>query len=187
MGALSLSRRWLRKGIYKPPLYYGLGFPSSITFRQAFIYFFISSLAIHFVILFRTLCARAMFAQSLIVALAGASILSQVAAQADTPEVVFDCSVTPGVCTNMCFGAYCRGYDVTLNYDKPSDSTKTDRRNKAGCTKKNRCSGGNSPDPDGPSCDEYPFASTSNADDVQAVNRCVPVAEQNSMTFAHNN
>ena len=125
-----------------------------------------------------------MFAQNLIVALAGASILSQVAAQA---EVVFDCSVTPGVCTNMCFGAYCRGYDVALNYDKPSDSKKTDRRNKAGCTKNNRCNGGNSPDPDGPSCDEYPFASTSNADDVQAVNRCVPVAEQNSMALAHEN
>ena len=123
-----------------------------------------------------------MFPQGWILALAGASFLSQVAAQA---EVVFDCSITPGVCTNMCFGAYCRGYEVALEYDKPSDATKTTRRNKAGCTKKNRCSGGNSPDPDGPSCDEYPFASTSNADEVQAVNRCVPVAEQNSKNFTY--
>lgn len=128
-----------------------------------------------------------MFPQGWILALAGASLLSQVAAQADTPEVVFDCSVTPGVCTNMCFGAYCRGYDVTLEYDKPSDATKTARRNKAGCTKSNRCNSGTSPDPDGPSCDEYPFASTSNADDVQAVNRCVPVAEQNSKHFIYQN
>ena len=126
-----------------------------------------------------------MFTKRAILALAGVSLLSQIAAQADTPEVVFDCSNTPGVCTNMCFGAYCRGYDVSLNYDKPTDAKKTTRRNNAGCTKKSRCSGGNSPDPEGPSCDEYPFASTSNADDVQAVNRCVPVAEQNSRTPTH--
>ena len=109
------------------------------------------------------------------------SPLTYVTAQADTPEMVYNCDNTPGVCTNMCFGAYCRNFDVNLHYDKPSNATKTARRKKAGCGPKNRCSGGGSPDPEGPSCDEYPFASTSNADDVQAVNRCVPTAEQNSM------
>ena len=35
MAALTLSGRWLREKIYKPPLHHGLGFPSSIPFRQA--------------------------------------------------------------------------------------------------------------------------------------------------------
>lgn len=122
-----------------------------------------------------------MFPTGWLLALAGASLMSHVTGQADTPEMVFDCNVTPGICTNMCFGAYCRGYDVSLNYDKPSGATKAARRNKAGCKSgSNRCTGGGSPDPDGGSCDEYPFAATSNADDVQAVNRCVPNAEQHS-------
>lgn len=129
-----------------------------------------------------------MFPTGWLLALAGASLMSHVTGQADTPEMVFDCNVTPGICTNMCFGAYCRGYDVSLNYDKPSGATKAARRNKAGCKSgSNRCTGGGSPDPDGGSCDEYPFAATSNADDVQAVNRCVPNAEQHSRTFAHPN
>ena len=96
--------------------------------------------------------------------------------------MVFDCATTPAVCTNMCWGAYCAGFDVSLEWDDPSDSTKQDRRNKAGCGKPNRCNDGqgNNPDPSSRSCDEYPFASTSNADQVQQVNRCVPKSEQDS-------
>ena len=91
--------------------------------------------------------------------------------------VVFDCSVTPSVCTNMYWGAYCSNYEVSLEFDNPSTHKKNQRRTKAGCKPNpNRCSGGN---PNG-SCDEYPFASTSNADDVQAVTRCVPSSENNS-------
>lgn len=115
-------------------------------------------------------------------ALAGLSIyslLNRVAAQPDIPEVVFDCSVTPGACTNMCWGAYCSGYEVSLSFDKPSKKVKRDRRAKAGCGKGNRC-GDQSPDPDGNSCDEYPFASVQEADNVQQVNRCIPGSEQDS-------
>ena len=114
-------------------------------------------------------------------ALALPLLVSYTYAQADTPEVVFDCAVTPSVCTNMCWGAYCSNYGVSLEFDNPSQATKDQRRTKAKCKPNpNRCSGGN---PDG-SCDEYPFASTSNADDVQQVTRCVPGSE-NSSRFKH--
>ena len=111
--------------------------------------------------------------------LAISSLLYFAAAQADTPEVVFDCSVTPGACTNMCWGAYCSGYEVAFHFDKPSDKIKRARRKKAGCGKGNRC-GDSSPDPEGNSCHEYPFASVEESDDVQQGNRCIPPAEQNS-------
>lgn len=110
------------------------------------------------------------------------SLFSTVAAQPDIPEVVFDCSVTPGACTNMCWGAYCSGYEVSLSYDQASTPVKRARRAKAGCGRGNRC-GDQSPDPDGGSCDEYPFASVSEADDVQQVNRCIPSSEQDSAFF----
>ena len=116
----------------------------------------------------------------LFLALSGLSSLPNVIAQADIPQVIFDCSDTPGVCTTMCWGAFCSGFQVLLSYDKPSKATQKDRRNKAGCGQGNRCKN-NSPDPDGTSCDEYPFASTAEADNVQQVNRCVPPSEQNSM------
>lgn len=115
--------------------------------------------------------------------LAISSLLYTVTAQ-ELPEIVFDCSVTPGACTNMCWGAYCSGYDVTLSYDKPSASIKRGRREKAGCGRGNRC-GDSSPDPDGSSCDEYPFASVEESDHVQQVNRCIPPSEQQSAFSPH--
>ena len=111
--------------------------------------------------------------------LALTSFLSDVAAM-QTVDVVFDCAQTPGACTNMCWGAYCAGYEVSLSYDKgASQSTKRARRAKAGCGSGNRC-GDSSPDPEGSSCDEYPFASTLEADEVQQVNRCIPPEENSS-------
>ena len=109
-------------------------------------------------------------------------LISSINAQADIPEVVFDCSVTPYACTNMCWGAYCANYEVSLNFDNPTAATKTARRTKAGCKPNpNRCNPpNNGNDPTNNSCDEYPFASTSNADDVQQVTRCVPSDDNNS-------
>ena len=108
-----------------------------------------------------------------------------VSAQADTPPVVFDCSVTPNACTNMCWGAYCSNYEVSLEFDNPSEDTKKARRQKAGCLPNpNRCNPpNNGNDPDNNSCDEYPFASTSNADNVQQTTRCIPGSENSSMLF----
>lgn len=120
--------------------------------------------------------------QALLLFLSGASLLGHVVSQNDPPPMVFDCNATPGVCTNMCWGAYCANFEVSLNWDRPSDAVRRGRREKAGCGSPNRCNDGgdDNPDPTSRSCDEYPFASTSNADDVQQVNRCVPQSEQNS-------
>ena len=106
-------------------------------------------------------------------------------AQGDIPDVVFDCSVTPSACTNMCWGAYCSGYEVSLNFDNPDQGTKNARRTKAGCKPNpNRCNPpNNGNDPANNSCDEYPFASTSNADDVQQSTRCIPESENRSTLF----
>lgn len=116
------------------------------------------------------------------IGLLGAGLFKYVTAQADIPEVVFDCSTTPGACTNMCWGAYCSGYEVSLSFDQATQDTKRARRSKAGCGPGNRC-GDSSPDPDGNSCDEYPFASVSEADNVQQVNRCISPSEQNSASW----
>ena len=123
-----------------------------------------------------------MFYHWLQTGLATTLLISSINAQPDTPEVVFDCSVTPYACTNMCWGAYCSNYEVSLNFDAPSEDTKKQRRTKAGCKPNpNRCNKpNNGADPTNISCDEYPFASTSNADDVQAVTRCVPSSDNNS-------
>ncbi len=101
------------------------------------------------------------------------------------PVLVFDCSVTPGACTTMCWGAFCAGFGEALSFDKPSQQIKDARRNKAGCGAGNRCCD-ESPDPEGSSCDEYPFASSIEADHVQQVNRCIKPSE-NSSTFCHFN
>lgn len=82
-------------------------------------------------------------------------------------------------------GAYCtKGprFGVTLNWDRPDKTTKRRRRRSAGCAPNpNRCSTKKGYPP-GHSCDEYPFASTKEADQGGQVNRCVP-AGQNSRVF----
>ena len=47
----------------------------------------------------------------------------------------------PEVCTNMCYGVYCRGAGSSLNYDK-MPALKAARAKHAGCGKANRCSKG---------------------------------------------
>ena len=79
----------------------------------------------------------------------------------------------------MCWGIYCTFGDndseATLTYDDPDDRAMKARRVKAGCNPSgNRCAGG---PPDANSCDEYPFATTEEADQVQQINRCVPQTE----------
>ncbi|KAK4182603.1 hypothetical protein QBC35DRAFT_509666 [Podospora australis] len=95
--------------------------------------------------------------------------------------MIFNCVDMPEVCTNMCWGAYCRSIGTGLTYDKPDASEKRRRRRAAGCLVSggNRCSTRKGYDA-GYQCDEYPFASTvgRGASD-ERVNRCVP-AGQNS-------
>ncbi|KKA23184.1 hypothetical protein T310_2777 [Rasamsonia emersonii CBS 393.64] len=61
---------------------------------------------------------------------------------------------------------------TSLEWDKPSDSTKQARSNAAGCGNNNRCS--KAPYGSTFECDEFPYKSTKNADHNVAVNRCVP-------------
>lgn len=56
---------------------------------------------------------------------------------------------------------------------------KQDRYNRACATPRNRCNGNGMYN----SCDEYPFESTSDADLVDAVSRCVTVNAQSSESF----
>ncbi|MCJ1430059.1 hypothetical protein MMC29_007974 [Sticta canariensis] len=104
------------------------------------------------------------------------------------PGLIFNCDDVPEICTNMCWGAYCTEptFGATLYYDKPDEPTKARRRTGAGCLPRpNRCSvGHNPPYPISDyNCDEYPFASTSDADNGGQVNRCVPKG-QNSVSAA---
>ncbi|KAI1482410.1 hypothetical protein F4774DRAFT_407018 [Daldinia eschscholtzii] len=95
-----------------------------------------------------------------------------------TPPMSFNCADDmQDVCDNMCWGAYCTqpAFGSTLEYDnyggtgsRTSDVGKR-RTNSAGCTPRpNRCSSVS-----GKNCDEYPFASTSDADKGGQVNKCV--------------
>lgn len=77
------------------------------------------------------------------------------------------------------WGIYCtfgdNGSDATLTYDDPDDRATRARRVKARCNPSgNHCAEGL---PDANSCNEYSFATTKEADQVQQINRCVPQTE----------
>lgn len=64
-----------------------------------------------------------------------------------------------------------------LNWDKPSDKKSGQRSRKAGCGSAHKCDTSKNVDEQ---CDEYPFSSTSTADDVSAsYSRCVPRLQNN--------
>ncbi|UNI16062.1 hypothetical protein JDV02_002537 [Purpureocillium takamizusanense] len=104
---------------------------------------------------------------------------------ATPPDVTFLCNRMPEVCTNMCWAVRCGSptFSQTLNWDSPNDDTAKKRRLSAGCQKGNKCNKGRK----GPghrggkftSCDEYPFASTSDSKfpNGHQVSRCVPPVE----------
>ncbi|EJP62977.1 hypothetical protein CRV24_009596 [Beauveria bassiana] len=104
-------------------------------------------------------------------------------AQAAPPDLIFDCSRAPEVCTNMCWAVRCANpvFPVALTFDWPDKAKEDARRKSAGCQKGNKCNKGKT----GPghrgtgyeSCDEYPFASTKEADRGHQVSRCVPGKE----------
>ncbi|KAI1213380.1 uncharacterized protein F4807DRAFT_456724 [Annulohypoxylon truncatum] len=84
-------------------------------------------------------------------------------------------------CNTMCYGINCKFNTKIYNYDNPSDSTKKTRRTRAGCTNgkgknKNPCKGNKN----GDSCDEFPFASTKEADTKQQFYRCVSANDNSS-------
>ncbi|TQV93252.1 hypothetical protein V2A60_010314 [Cordyceps javanica] len=105
--------------------------------------------------------------------------------QATPPDITFLCDKAPEVCTNMCWATRCASptFPQTLTFDFPDEVKKEERRKSAGCEKGNKCNKGKSGTGhrgDGyESCDEYPFASTKEADQGHQVSRCVP-GTQNS-------
>ncbi|KAF2766355.1 hypothetical protein EJ03DRAFT_354068 [Teratosphaeria nubilosa] len=99
------------------------------------------------------------------------------------PGMIFNCADNlQDVCNNMCWGAYCTrpSFGATLNYDRyggtgdcNSDVGKA-RVRSAGCLPiPNRCSTNGGNPRAGEDCDEYPFASTSDADKGGQVSKCV--------------
>ncbi|KAI0379782.1 hypothetical protein F5Y04DRAFT_282577 [Hypomontagnella monticulosa] len=108
-----------------------------------------------------------------------------------TPPMSFNCADgMQDICDNMCWGAYCTepSFGVTLNYDNyggsgdRKGSVGKSRTDSAGCTPNpNRCSTKhNPPNPKaGENCDEYPFASTKDADKGGQVTKCV-ISRHNS-------
>jgi hypothetical protein len=91
----------------------------------------------------------------------------------------------------MCWAVRCANPTFTqyLTWDEPDAAKTKDRRNSAGCQPGGNKCGVNSksplhrPDAGGVvynSCDEYPFASTSDADAGSQVSRCVPKVENSS-------
>ncbi|PWN44862.1 hypothetical protein IE81DRAFT_320832 [Ceraceosorus guamensis] len=95
------------------------------------------------------------------------------ASAASAATVTFDCSKVPNICSNDCYALKCAGKPSTLHRNS---AAATDNRNHNACKSPNRCSG--NPD-DSNSCDEYPYASTSEGG-AGAVTRCVP-AHENSV------
>lgn len=119
-------------------------------------------------------------------ALIGTAVLSTLVgnAFAAPPDVTFLCDTDfPEICQNMCWATRCASptFSKSLTFDDPSSSKKRERRKSAGCGSGNRCGDSKKDGYRGPpntSCDEYPFASTSEADQGHQVSRCVPPSEQ---------
>ncbi|PWN95725.1 hypothetical protein FA09DRAFT_362765 [Tilletiopsis washingtonensis] len=97
-----------------------------------------------------------------------AALAAVTAASAAT--VTFDCSRVPNICSNDCYAIRCLGKPTTLTRNSPQAE---DNRDANACRSPNRCSGNPS---DSNSCDEYPFASTSQGG-AGASTRCVPSQE----------
>ncbi|KAI6855032.1 hypothetical protein KC343_g2731 [Hortaea werneckii] len=104
-----------------------------------------------------------MLSKPVLLALGLPLLFGLVKTQDNRPPLVFNCADIADVCTNMCWGAYCTADAAgsTLTYDSYGGQGR----------------GGSGPTEQ---CDEYPFASTLDADDYYQVSRCVP-QRQNSI------
>ncbi|PHH90332.1 hypothetical protein CDD83_3968 [Cordyceps sp. RAO-2017] len=109
-------------------------------------------------------------------------------AWAAPPDVTFQCSKMPEVCTNMCWAVRCASpvFPQTLSWDDPDETTQGRRLASAGCQKSGNKCGAKSKDGVGhrggrfTSCDEYPFVSTKEStlfSNGHQVSRCVPRSE----------
>ena len=90
----------------------------------------------------------------------------------------WDCTNSLGPCNNACFAVNHGLAPGTLTYDD-NQANRRPRRTASGCNR-NPCNNGNLPYGRwGNSCDEYPFASTTEGG-AGAILRCVDSSENNS-------
>jgi len=99
-------------------------------------------------------------------------------------EFNLNCTNAPQSCNNDCYAVYVAGSQFTLNWDMPSAAVENGRRTASGCTQGNGLSAcGTSGIPpynnSGDTCDEYPYASTTQGG-TGAILRCVPLADNAS-------
>lgn len=111
---------------------------------------------------------------AIIIITSGGFLLAQFAQQAlaTPPDVTLLCDTDfPEICENMCWAIRCGNpnFPQRLTFDSPSKEKKKERRDAAGCGRPNRYNSSNQGKPGFRgggkiSCDEYPFASTKEAD-----------------------
>ncbi|THW98391.1 hypothetical protein D6D13_10639 [Aureobasidium pullulans] len=93
--------------------------------------------------------------------------------------LTLDCTTFPESCNNDCYGIFSAGLPSSLTWDMPTTAVEKQRRRGSGCTNTNSysvCSSTKGVAPwnqDGPSCDEYPYASTSQGGMAGASLRCM--------------
>ena len=91
----------------------------------------------------------------------------------------WDCTKSLATCNNACFAANCKGSPSLLTYDSDVANRRPRRTasgcNRTPCTNTNYSSFGNS-------CDEYPFASTTEGG-KGAILRCVDSSENSSKSY----
>ncbi|RYO78231.1 hypothetical protein DL766_001633 [Monosporascus sp. MC13-8B] len=99
----------------------------------------------------------------------------------------FDCNRIPEICTNICWATRCASpkFSLALTNDNPSPAVATSRRNSAGCGSNSKCTKngkGVGKCPGHNSCDEHPFATTSQSKypNGHQVSRCVPNNQNSS-------
>jgi Deoxyribonuclease NucA/NucB len=103
-------------------------------------------------------------------------ILTAVASLALAANFDWDCTNSLATCNNACYAVYCKKFTSTLTYDS-DQSNRGPRRTASGCNKTPCTNTGYSAF--GNSCDEYPFASTTQGG-AGAILRCVDASENSS-------
>lgn len=102
--------------------------------------------------------------------------------------ITLDCTTFPESCNNDCYGIFSAGRPALLNWDKPTRSVLAMRRRRSGCTYSKTgnsvCSKTNGVKPwnqhGSGSCDEYPYASTSQGGQASTALRCVDQSDNSN-------
>ena len=93
----------------------------------------------------------------------------------------WDCTNSLAPCNNACYAIHCKGSPYYLNYDN-DPTTRPPRRTASGCNKTPCSNAQLSYSNFGNSCDEFPFASTTQGG-TGAILRCVDATENSSKLY----